>query len=270
MSISNEVSNFEKRFTDDVIEIAAVTGASGVGAGRAAGNTLWQASIPLIGWKKLNSNDPVIKENLRLQWLANDKEFEESRDLLDMNSIVRLQIRKGEGSMMLVKVLETSYQDDDLEVVLQESLKPVFYNDEILGQFELIKSVNTFEKKIIWANDEGLLSFDWFEDNDKMKSALKTAYVLFEQQDEWSQRVKEYAAEELTELANDWLQDDEETEIQEITKEMFMGLMKLSTICVYPEGDFEIFYSDGDMFWGHSIIVCGNIDGKFDSAEIAG
>lgn len=147
MSISNEVSNFEKRFTDDVIEIAAVTGASGVGAGRAAGNTLWQASIPLIGWKKLNSNDPVIKENLRLQWLANDKEFEESRDLLDMNSIVRLQIRKGEGSMMLVKVLETSYQDDDLEVVLQESLKPVFYNDEILGQFELIKSVNTFEKR---------------------------------------------------------------------------------------------------------------------------
>ena len=270
MSELNEISRFEKKFTGNVIEVAAVTGASGVGAGRAGEVILWHVSIPLVGWKNLNNNEPVIKEELQLEWLADDKEFKRTRDLLKDNSVVRLQVRKGGNSVMLVKVLETSYQDDELEGILPESLKPVYYHDEVLGQFKLIKSVKIFEKEISWAGEEGRLSFDWYEDNDRMKSALETAYALFEQQDEWSQKMKEYAAEELIELANDWLQDDEEAEIDEITKKMFMELMKLSTICVYSEGDFEIYYSDGDMFWGHSIIVCGNINGKMDSAEIAG
>jgi hypothetical protein len=46
--------------------------------------------------------------------------------------------------------------------------------------------------------------------------------------------------------------------------------MKLSSISVYPDGDFDLFFDDGDMFWGHSIIVTGNINGEFSSAEIAG
>lgn len=270
MSKLNEISRFEKNFAENVIEVAAVTGASGVGAGRAGEDILWHASISLIVWKNLNINEPVIKEEMQLEWLADDKEFKTTRDLLKENSVVKLQVRKGENSMMLVKVLETFYQDDELEGILQESLKPVYYHDEVLGQFELIKSVKIFEKEIPWAGEEGRLSFDWYEVPDKMKSALETSYALFEQQRKWSQKVKAYAAEELTELANDWLQDDEETEINEITKKMFMEFMKLSAICVYPEGDFEIYYSDGDMFWGHSIIVYGNINGEMESAEIAG
>ncbi|MBA4537302.1 DUF2262 domain-containing protein [Bacillus aquiflavi] len=270
MSELNEISRFEQKFTEEVIEVAAVIGASGVGAGRAGGDLLWHVSIPLIAWENLNRHEPVMKEELRLQWLADDKEFERKRDLLKANSVVRLQVRRGENSMMLVKVLETSYRDNELEEILQESLKPVYYHDEVLGQFELIKSVKIFERKISWTGEEGCLTFDWYEDHDKMKSALETAYALFKQEDEWSQKMKEYAAEELVELANDWLQDDEEAEFDEITKEIFIESMKLSTICVYPEGDFEVYYSDGDMFYGHSIIVCGNINGEFEAAEIAG
>lgn len=103
-----------------------------------------------------------------------------------------------------------------------------------------------------------------------MKSALETAYALFNNQDEWSKKIRMYAAEELVELANDWLQDNDEAEIDEITKEMFINFMTLDSISVYPEGDFEIFFFDGDMFWGHCIIVDGNINGDFNSAQIAG
>ena len=71
--------------------------------------------------------------------------------------------------------------------------------------------------------------------------------------------MKMYAAKELVELANEWLQDDDEAEIDEITKEMFINSITLSSLSVYSEGDFEIFFSDGDIFWGHSIIVSGNI-----------
>jgi hypothetical protein len=98
--------------------------------------------------------------------------------------------------------------------------------------------------------------------------ALKTAHTLFEEQDKWSQKIRMYAAAELVDLANDWIQ--EEDEIEEMTEEMFMDLMSLDTISVYPEGDFDFYFSDGDMFGGHSIIVEGNIDETFTRAQIAG
>ena len=51
---------------------------------------------------------------------------------------------------------------------------------------------------------------------------------------------------------------------------MFINSITLSSLSVYSEGDFEIFFSDGDIFWGHSIIVSGNIHEGLSSAEIAG
>lgn len=270
MSKSSEKIRFESRFTDNVIEVAAVTGASGVSAGKAGGDILWNASIDLIAWKCVHSNEPVKNEVLRLEWLSDDAELKKSRDLLHKNKIVRLQVRKAEKTMMLVNILEIEYEDDDLNRVLQDSMKPVFYNDEVLGRFELDKSVKLFEKKISWSGEEGRLYFDWDENVDIMKSALETANVLLKDPDDWNKKIKMYAAEELVELANEWLQDNEESDIDEITKEMFVDFMKLDSISVYPEGDFEIFFFDGDMFWGHYIIVNGNINEGFTSADIAG
>jgi Uncharacterized protein conserved in bacteria len=270
MSKSSEKNRFESRFEDKIIEAAAVTGASGTGAGRAGEDIMWNASIPLIGWKNLSGGEPVIKEEVRLEWLADEEEWEKTKDMMQKNAVVRLQVRRGEKSLMLVKVLETAYHDDELEMILQESLKPVFYNDEMLGRFELDKSVKLFEKKISWAGEQGKLYFDWDADENRMKSALETAYVLFKEQDEWNRKIRMYAADELVGLANDWLQDKEEAEIDEITQEMFVDFMKLDSINVSPDGDFEIFFFDGDMFWGHCIIVDGNISGDFTSAYIAG
>lgn len=270
MSKLSERSRFESRFVENVFEVSAVTGALGVSAGRAGGNSLWTASIPLIAWRNSSPNEPIIRKELQLEWLVDDKEWEQSRDILKHNTVVRLQVRKGENSFMLVQILETNYKDDELEMVLQEEVQPVFYSDAVLGQFELDKRVKIFDKKVSWAGEEGNLSFDWDEDDNIMKSALKTAYVLFEKQDEWDEKIKMYAAEELVELANDWLQDDNELEIDEITKDIFISLLKLETISVNPDGDFDIYFFDGDMFWGHCIIVSGNINGDFVSAEIAG
>lgn len=81
-------------------------------------------------------------------------------------------------------------------------------------------------------------------------------------------KIRMYAAAELVDLANDWLQ--EEDEIEEITEGMFIDFMSLDTISVYPEGDFDFYFSDGDMFAGHSIVVEGNIKGTFTRAQIAG
>jgi hypothetical protein len=268
MSKFNKKKTFEKEFSEDVINIAAVTGSVGIGAGMSSGETLWTASIDLIAWKSLDENEGVKKEEIQLRWLVDEEEVEKAMNLLQSNTVVKLQVRTGTDSMMLVNILEPEYKDEELETIVKKSVKPVYYHDEIFGKFTLEKSIKVFEKNISWDNKQCELYFDWHEDESMMKSALKTAHKLFEEQDKWSQKIRMYAAAELVDLANDWLQ--EEDEIEEMTKEMFMDLMNLDTISVYPEGDFDFYFSDGDMFTGHSIIVEGNINGTFTRAQIVG
>ncbi|ATH91875.1 membrane protein [Bacillus glycinifermentans] len=270
MGRSRQIKQFEKRFRKEVIEVAAVTGPSGIGAGRADDDAMWRASIPLIAWKEPGNGKPAVQEELDLEWLADDDEWEKTGDLLEANAVVRLYARMGDQAMMLVKVADTDHQDEELQSILQKSLKPVYYEDEKLGTFELFKSVNVFEKDITWAGQNGKLYFDWDEDDRQMQASLETAHILFQDQAHWNAKIRAYAAEELVELANEWLQDNDEAEFEEITKKMFIELMELSSISVYPDGDFEVFFDDGDMFWGHSIIVSGHRNGTFESAEIAG
>jgi hypothetical protein len=268
MSKEKEIKKFEQRFSDEVIEIVAVTGPSGVGGGKAGGDTLWRASIDLVAWREIDSSD-VIQEEKRLEWLADDQQLDESREWLDKDSIVKLAVRRGENSFMLVEVLSGSFHDKELEALRDEMQKPVYYNDEKLGTFTLDRSVQTFEKSIVWAKEEGKLYFD-HDEPEEMTAALATAHMLFEDELKWSDSIRSYAAEELLDLANDWLADDEEAELDEITKEIFISKLELSSISVSANGDFTIYFYDGDMFWGHVIIVEGNINGTFDSAYIAG
>lgn len=247
MSKLSEKNVFENKLSEKVVGIAAVTGFTGIGAGRAERDIMWNASINLIAWKDLSKSEPAIKKELRLEWLIEDGEWENSKNILEKNSIVRLLVRMGEKTMMLVMVLETVYRDADLALVLKDSLKPVYYIDEMLGEFELNKGVKLFEKRISWAGEEGSLYFDWNEDTTVMKSALKTAYELFKEQDEWSMKIKMYASEELLESANEWLQDKEDDDIDEITRETFIEYLGLDSMSVFPEGNFEIFFFDGDI-----------------------
>lgn len=82
---------------------------------------------------------------------------------------------------------------------------------------------------------------------------------------------REYAADELLEGANDWLGDsDDEDKPAEYTREMFMELMALECIVIGPDGAIQMGYADGDMFWGHTIMVDVDADGVITYADIAG
>lgn len=267
MSKNSEIKTFENRFKDEIFEVAAITGALGVGAGKAGGDKLWTASIKLIGWKNLNSSDPVVREEVRLEWLTDDEGLKEWQKAINESSIVKLKVRKGEKSFMLLELIDPEYKDDELKSILIEELKAVFYEDEVLGRFKLDKGIKTFEADITWAGEEGQLYFD-LDEEEAMEDSLKTAHELFKNEKEWSEKIRAYATSELLELANEWI--DEYGDIDEVTEEIFLEAIKLESIGVHPEGDFEVFFFDGDLFAGHCIIVSGNIDGSFQSAEIAG
>lgn len=80
---------------------------------------------------------------------------------------------------------------------------------------------------------------------------------------------REFSANELTLLANDW-QSDEDENAPAITKEDFSKRMILRTVSISSGGSFSAYYDDDDMFWGHAIVVDGNIKKGVKSADIAG
>ena len=80
-----------------------------------------------------------------------------------------------------------------------------------------------------------------------------------------------YAAGELVGLANDWSQEmDDDGETAEISKEQFMERMELESIEVRADGSFEFWFADGDMFYGHSIHVSGDMENGPDAASMEG
>lgn len=80
-------------------------------------------------------------------------------------------------------------------------------------------------------------------------------------------QLRAYAAGHMLDTANDWLGDADE---EPITAEQFADRITLSELAFRNDGSIEAYYDDGDIFWGHCIIVRMDKNGNIEDAEIAG
>ena len=103
-----------------------------------------------------------------------------------------------------------------------------------------------------------------------MKAAQDTARALLADAQSWDERVRTFAAQQLTDLANQWAQDGEEETPEEITPEDFIARMELDAIQVDDQGGFTFWFEDGEMFWGHAIRVSGTLSGGPNDAQMEG
>ena len=55
-----------------------------------------------------------------------------------------------------------------------------------------------------------------------------------------------------------------------ISAQTFIQRMTLESVSIDPEGKVELYYNDGDLFWGHSIVVSLAKDREFKDAYTAG
>jgi hypothetical protein len=98
--------------------------------------------------------------------------------------------------------------------------------------------------------------------------ALKRATDLVGGLENYAQLAKEYAAQGLLEIKNEtWIDDEDE---DPLTLEQFQQRMTLESICIDSDGAVSFYHNDGDLFWGHCILVTMNSENRFIEAEIAG
>lgn len=175
---------------------------------------------------------------------------------------MRVLLSSDETRAIFEKTLPMDAPDDQLQSIAAELEKPVTFSTDRFGKLVLDRRIDWFEGKADWNGELIRVTFP-VDDEQPDANALKDAEALWSEQAKWKELVEQYAVKELLELKNGtWLEEDE----SEITAEQFIATMTLKTISIESDGEFEFWYDDADLFWGHSIAVRGNLkDGPTDA-----
>lgn len=252
------------------IIITGVVGANGSGAGKVPSDKYWSLNLSLIAWNehegKINHSTLTLSKNVT------DGELEEIRASIKRESLVQFRVKLskvspfGDARAQLISILDTP-DDDELQTVLEKFKEPVEIIHPVFGTLVLDRSADWFEGTLNWMGEPIRISVSLDEGSGSVESSIKTLEALYANASDWSKRITDYAVSELLELKNDnWLMDDQE----ELTASDFISAMKLESITIYANDEFSFWHDDGDLFYGHSILISGSLSEGPNDADIPG
>ena len=171
--------------------------------------------------------------------------------------------------------------------------------DEIFGE------IKNFETEVEWLGRKIGVSFDygiesdWSEEKkvEEVKGAIEQFKIMYLNQKEWDEKIRDRIVEDLMEVAEDWFssineedldemiavleknlnskfteKEKEELKKQKVSKEVFKNGIYLEGVSITSDGDFTVYYYDDEVFFaGHGIDLMGNVSGEFSGeADIIG
>lgn len=282
---------FDQRHASEPIEITILTGEHSGGASKAGGETLWTASANTLGY--VDASGDVISEPGRVSWLAAEEQrgswIHEIRSLTQYTVRVRratpdislherynLPVPDLTHHFALDEVISRDLHLPELDARLARRLEPVSITSEI-GTFALDRSFGHFTGTVTWCGRPVGVSLEIDtgspEGAETCVSALRRLEQCVAEDAEIDAAWRAYAAATLTELAEDWQEqgdEEDDPDREPVTPEAFARRIQLSELSVGAEGDLTPYYDDGDLFWGHTIVVDVPPDGTPTDASIAG
>ena len=269
------LSEWEDTFEKKEREIIVLRHEGGGGSLR---NGFWEWDEYFLAYVDCETGE-LHKEEGRIEFPVIDKE--EPPFQFEEETIYKLRVREKlpeevpEGALpsknhfLVVDILEEDAVCPELEEMLIEYRKPVVLQDDILGELTYDKQLKSFEGNMAWLRGEIHISLYVDKDNKsgitKAKKALK---IMVLEQEKWDADLRSFAAQELTKLACEWAESEEEAAL--ITEESFAKRISLSLIWVSSGGSFTAYLDDDELFFGHSIAVSGSPKKGLLSADIEG
>lgn len=258
-----EVDSADCEYREGVVEVEGIVSPSSQGGWPDSDDysvhcfsfTAWRYPAGQVVSKELTILRPVDPD---ADWFS---EFPEL-------SIHRIRVLMSADESRAIFASKSTYEAeaDQLTEIAEELVKPVVINTERFGDLTLDRSIGWFEGDVEW-NDESIRITFHTDETQDISAGLKVAEKLWDEQIAWKQKVDDYAVLELLDLKNDnWLSEDEPT----LDSDQFKSRMTLETISVHPDGKFEFWHDDGDLFWGHSIQVSGSLEEGLTQADIPG
>lgn len=250
-------------------DITGLVGANGPGAASKGASGAWNLIVHLAAWK--DPSGTIHRREMRVEIPVPTEELARQTAAIGAYSIVGLRLRiaehpsgrtQGAGSELPV----TGVQDEALSRIASELQKPVVISDPVFGDFTLARSVGWFRGRATWDGKPVELDLSAGE-HAQAERCLRVARALWDDQPSWTSRIADYAAAQLLELKNEsWLDEGEPP----ATPESFKSRMSPESVTVYPDGAFDFWHDDGDLFWGHAITVSGSLAEGLTDVEISG
>ena len=261
---------FDEMYQAPLCELRGVVKPGGVSGVKFEEAESWRLHIDLIAWR-INS-EPIQISPLTIHNYVTEIELKKYKSEIPDYSVIGLTSRVvvesefGTRIGLLVKMHGVDSSDQELNEVAIKLQEPVTYQDPIFGVLTLNPRIDWYSGKVDWLGNQISLNIPSAE-SVKFQNTIKTAHTLLENAESWNQRVRDFAVAELLSLKNEnWLDEDE----LELSASEFCDRMTLESILIQADGSFEFWHNDGDLFFGHSIQVSGNLtDGPTD-ADIQG
>ena len=256
-----------------------------IGGGYDWKGKFWEMTVVTLGIMFCDTGEVGIKEE-RLDWSVTDEDRngEKGWGRFRNEQICRLKIRrmKEEWAKGLVvrpwcisEVVKAHEDCPELQAVLDEYHKPVVIEDKVLGALTLDKNYGAFEGEIKWCGKDVLLSLEVnAESKPSWTRARSAAKKLLADCETWDKAMRELAANNLTQLANEWLSQDDENarnpEIDPITEEEFAWRIRMVNLVVTSGGSFTAYFDCDEMFSDHAVTVYGSLKKGVKDANIEG
>lgn len=152
-------------------------------------------------------------------------------------------------------------EEFEAEIVLQ---------DDKLGILTLNKQLSSFSGRVLWGSKVISILLDVDKDNRRSWTrARKAMQNMLSEQVKWDKEIRAFAANKLTQFACEW-RTFANKPMPEITEQGFAERISLQTISMTSGGRFSACADDDDMFFGHSVTVCGSLKKGITTAEIEG
>ncbi|WP_411347456.1 DUF2262 domain-containing protein [Paenibacillus sp. WLX2291] len=261
-----EIIQFEAEFAPEVLDVIVLTGSSGFTRSCLFDEQYWTGVISLNGWR-LHDQDKIQSGSFTLLVKDEVQVLDNYAQQIKSDRLFHLKVRRNGNRFLLVEWLSEidPFEDPGLEAMLQEQMEHVSIQDARLGKLTLNRMVQTFDGEMNWLGQPIHISIQQSE-GDFIQQQLQMAYRFLDEAAQWDERIRAFAAKELTTLKNNsWLEEDE----QPLTEAEFAKRLQLEDITITPEG-YSFWFHDNDLFWGHVVSVDGTPEQGLQQAQIAG
>jgi hypothetical protein len=263
--LQREHEDFEQsRGLPEVTIVGAVV--QGPGGGKEPGEGLLRFPLfEMVAWRI--EGEPLSSEPIVAKAICRTEELSAFQTLVKKESIVAFRgklIPRERHRPEFVKFLSLipNYEDAEARAFLRAYLTPIRIVDPTFGRFELDKRLHRFEGKADFSGESIRLILDG-----NLDQCFEIARTLWNDAGSWKQRAQRFAIQKLLPVKNQfWLERGQE----ELTADSFANSLRLETIAISSNGSIEFYYNDGDLFWGHTIELSGEIHSGFTRANPIG
>jgi hypothetical protein len=254
-----------------VVDVTGILGPGGSSGHGGAEPDEWCLMFSFAAWKQ--GDDRIRHDQLIVRHPGlTQGQLKQFMSELNPYAIVRVSAKLAEDSIygrpeaLLVEIIHRNFDDPELVQVAASLQAPKTFTDPKLGEFFLDRKVDWYEGQADWCGASVKLHLQ-VDEKDQPEQPAEFAHHLWQDQVGWHDRVLDCAVKELLETANEWWSEHNDGTL---SAQDFKSRINLESITVHPDGRFDFWFDDGDLFWGHSIEVRGSLADGPTEASIVG